>query len=75
MWYYLHKDGFQVDVIHQPTDKIPFESFDLHYLVENLFIFPDETIPTFFARVCSSISNGACATIDGSYWSVTYESD
>ena len=75
MWYYIYKDGVKLDAIHAPQDKRPFESFDLHYLMEQLFTLPDESIQTFFTRVCSYSSSGAWATIDGAYYNVTYEED
>lgn len=75
MWYYLFKGDKKLDFIHQPSDKIAFESFDMDYLVEQLFTFPDESIQRFFMRVCTRTNNGAWAIIDGDYYLVSYEVD
>ncbi|MFA5306062.1 MAG: hypothetical protein WC365_01295 [Candidatus Babeliales bacterium] len=75
VYYYLKKDGVTLDHIRQDTERVPFSSFDLHYLVDNLLTFPDESIPSFFTRVCTYSSCGASAMIDGCYYSVEYEVD
>jgi hypothetical protein len=76
MWYYLHKGDTRLDYIHQPSDKHAFESFDMHYLVEQLLTFPDESVQKFFMRVCTMTgASGAWAMIDGEYYTITSEVD
>jgi hypothetical protein len=75
MWYYLFKDGKKIDFLHVIDDKYTFEKISVDDLIEQWLTFDDQTIASFFMRVCNSTPLSISATIDGHLYSLQWEGE